>query len=142
MATGLDIVKGALRRIGYEEAETPLEAEDAAVALEELNDMMAEFEASGLELGYIDITSLAEEVRIARGAQSAIKWALGVRIAPIFKVEVTEALVGVASGSVQNLETQVIHLNPPKFPPELPIGAGNECDDYQRFYESEGQDNF
>lgn len=141
MTTANDIVKGALTNIGYIEAETPIESSDAQTAFEEFNDMMTELEPQ-IQLGFVEVTTLASEVRIPREAVSAIKWTLGLRVAPKFRIPLTAEQIAVGNAAFNNLLINQIHLNPPKYPPELPIGAGNECDDYQRFYESEGEDNF
>ena len=73
MATALEIITDALEELGYKAAEVPIEAADVEVGLRKLNDMLAEWADSGLNLGAAPVKLPADTVRIARGAVGPVK---------------------------------------------------------------------
>ena len=92
MATASDIITRALTKIGAVAAESPPTAAEMADGLDLLNDMLSEWEESGPQLGFVPVQSVADDVRVPRGAVGAVKAALAVRMAPEYNKQVSQAL--------------------------------------------------
>lgn len=81
MATNLDVITRALRIANViREGETP-PAATSEEGLEALNDMMADWEATGIELGYYPQTSLAATIPVEDKDLRGIKYNLAREIA-------------------------------------------------------------
>lgn len=142
MATAKEIVDNASESIGYKAAETPLEAADAKIALEELNDMLAEWLDSGIDLGAVPVKNLADEVRIPRGAVSAVKKNLAVRLCVPFTRPITPELLSVANASTKSMLRSIVKIDV-EYPGTLPRGSGNQYDeDDTRFFSQNSETNF
>ena len=64
MATGADVIKGALRRLQVIEDETPIEPSEINDGLEDLNDWGSAHEVGFLELGFVPLDQPADTINI------------------------------------------------------------------------------
>lgn len=145
MATALHYVKRAFSIIGEHADETDIESSEANDALDIFNDMMAEWELAGANLGFAPVKSLADEVRIPRGARKAVKYNLAALIGVEFEIPITQDVARAASSSKRMM--MAIYKRPLSvaYPGTLPTGSGNQCDSYQyddRFYPKVEKENF
>lgn len=143
MATGTDFVTAALEKLGIRAAETPIEAADMKLGIEVLNDMMSEWDESGTALGFTPLADESEEIRLRRGAHSAVKSNLAGRLAIPFKMPISAELAAEIRASNQALLRMTVKLGSVKMPSTLPRGTGNERDQYtDRFFAEEETANF
>jgi hypothetical protein len=143
MATGGDFVRGALRKLGVRNSESPIESFEMQDGVEVFNDMMSELEPV-LKLGFSPIANEAATVRVPRGTHDALKYQLALRLAPDYSKPITPELAAGASGSMENLLNNNVFIGDVKFPDSLPIGSGNGCPEYedQRFFPENEAENF
>lgn len=82
MATAQTFIEAALRKLQVKGAETPLTTQELTDGLESLNDMGAELEAEGFELGYTELSVVGDTVTIPAYANAYYKLQLAGRLAP------------------------------------------------------------
>ena len=82
MATAQTFIESALRKLQVKGAETPLSAQELTDGLEVLNDMGAELEAEGFELGYTELAAEGDTVTIPAYANAYYKLQLAGRLSP------------------------------------------------------------
>lgn len=86
MATAETFINTALRLIGVKGAETPVTAQEQADALERLNDLGAQLEAEGYELGFTTLATIGDTVTIPAYANGFYKGQLAARLAPEYDI--------------------------------------------------------
>jgi hypothetical protein len=82
--TNLELITQALRKIGVIDAFRPASAEDAALGLQELNNLMADLEADTVDLGYFTQTSVNDDLPLDDRDSSAILPLLAVSLSGAF----------------------------------------------------------
>jgi len=93
MATAQTFIESALRKIQIKGAETPLSVQELADGLEVLNDMGAQLEAEGFELGYTTLATTGDTVTIPAYSNEFYKLQLAARLATEYAVEFNTSLV-------------------------------------------------
>ena len=134
MTTPNDYIKDALEDLGYLGAEQPLESTDSAKAFGILNDMLAEWGDTGILPGARPVDSLTDVVRAPRAVDAAIKANLAGRCSPSFRRPITPELAAVIKGTSEALLRLTSKIGDVSYPDTLPIGSGNECFDYDRYF--------
>ncbi len=145
MATAESFIKRALTKLGVRAAESPIQPEEIQDGLDLLNDMLSEWENSGVTMGFLPVENASDEVRVPRNAHSAIKANLAVRSASEYGRVVQQALALEASQSFDNLMISLSDIGDVNYPSTLPTGSGNECDSFgnlRRFFPEDQDENF
>jgi len=144
MTTALDIVRDAAEEIGYKGAETALEDADAQLGLRKLNDMLAEWDGSGIKLGASPVASLSDTVRVPRWALLSVKLNLAGRLTAPFSKPMTADLAASIKASTDSMLRALVKPINVSFPGTLPTGSGNECSDFDddRFFPQNETTNF
>ncbi|MGY8962544.1 MAG: packaged DNA stabilization gp4 family protein [Rhodospirillales bacterium] len=137
MATVTDIVNGALLLLEVRTAESAVTAPEAEDGLTSLNDMMNEWNVDGINVGYETLENISDELYVDLGAIGAIKANLAVYIAPEYGRIVSDTLAVRARRSKKSLRAS-IKLNPSDYPDTLPIGSGNEANNFTADGDSPG----
>ena len=127
--TVTEVVTGALQLLEIRTAESPIEANEAEDGLTALNDMMNEWNVDGINVGYESLDNVEDRLHVKLGAVGAIKANLAVYIAPEYGKSVSAALALRAKTSKRSLRG-AIKLNDAEFPDTLPIGSGNENNNF------------
>lgn len=108
--TALDYIKDALRLIGViGETETP-SAEQGAFGVSKLNDLMAELEECGIELGYAPVSATTDTVTLPAGHRAGIKAQLAVEMASNYGAEIPLSVASANDESRRRLGNQAIIL--------------------------------
>lgn len=144
MATASDIIRGALRKLGVRDSETPIEADEIADGLDDLNDFGSTLEQT-IPLGFVPLSSVGDEVNIPREAVSMYKLNLALYMATDYGVPIPQTLVMTAAEAKDRVMTAFQSPLDVSYPDSLPIGSGNDCDYYyedQKFFSSNNKDNF
>jgi len=144
MATALHFVERGFSIAGQNAAETDIEASEANDALDILNDMMAEWELAGANLGFAPVKDLADEVRIPRGAYKAVKYNFAVLLGAEFEIDVSPVVIAIANKSRSRMMSIYKRPLQVSYPGTLPQGSGNECGvlDNDIFYDKVEKENF
>lgn len=145
MTTAIEIITDSLEDIGYKASETPIEPADSQLCLRLLNDMLAEWSGSGINLGADPVASAADTVRIPRWAVSAVKLNLAGRAAVPFKRPITPTLSASINAATASMLRALVKPINPSYPGTLPLGGGNQCasDNWDdRFFPADQKENF
>ena len=129
MATAEVFVRSALLKVMKIGAEQPIQSQDAQDVLTELNDLMLEWEGTGIQLGFTVLTGLGDEVTIPAFANSAVKHHLAIRISPEYGRSVHPATALAAKDALDALLNAIVSVGPVVMGNTVPVGAGNECGD-------------
>lgn len=142
MTTAADIITDALGELGYQAAETPVEATDMALGLRKLNDMLSEWTESGLIVGN-PVEKPADTVRLQRGTVNGVMMNLAGRLTSPFRKPLTPELVASIKAANQNMLRIIVKPIDVDYPDTLPMGSGNRCDtDDDIFYPTNQKPNF
>lgn len=132
MTTASQIINAALQDILVRTAESPIEADEAQDSIFYLNNLMAEYDAIGIDLGYTVIDSLGDDITVPVGAIGPIIANLGVALAPQFSAQVTPGLARRAMSGMRTLRRLTRKFPVSRLPSTLPIGSGNYHDSVGR----------
>lgn len=125
MSTAAQVIKTALQLILVQGSEAALEADEFASGVEYLNDMMAEWESNGIDLGYTPVVTLGDEVTIPAYANQAVKQNLAVRLGPEFGGLVSPLLDRNATESYRYMLNAAYEVQSTTYQTTLPMGSGN-----------------
>ena len=143
-------MRAILQEILVQATEADLEPSETEDTIFFMNNFMTELDANGVNLGYTIVTSLSDTITIPAGAINGMIKNVAIQIAPQFDALVTPALIAAARRGLKVMTTLGLNLQPAQFPCTLPIGSGNEHDDFNEnhFYPcpdetilTEGNDN-
>lgn len=124
MSTNRDIVTAALRMLGVVGATQSPSADDAALALSEMNDLFAEMESDGVDLGYPPQDSLSDDFPLDRNAEAATKSLLAVRLITYFpSQDIPPTLPIQAQEARDRLLREAVLANMEEARPALPLGV-------------------
>lgn len=135
MYTTAQVLKQALQEIITQASESPLESDEYQDAIFALNTMMNEYEGNGLNLGWSDVSNLADEITSPSSIISGIVSNLAIRLAPQFMGSVTPELMRKAELGLKIMAKVGISIEPTKFASTLPIGSGNSRQYGSKYYE-------
>lgn len=137
MATAAQVLKAALQRILVQASEADLEPDEFSDAIFAMNNYMLDLDARGINLGYTEVTNLADIITIPTGALRGLIANLAIEIAPDYDGDISPGLVKAASEGLKAMEELGVVVTTSFFPSTLPIGSGNEHNDHglsNRFY--------
>lgn len=105
MATNLDIITTALRIVNIIDENQPPPSELAAEGLESMNDLLADWEADGIELGYFPQTNLAATSPLEDKDLRGVKYNLALELAGRKSVAtISPATIAIAAVAKDRLE--------------------------------------
>ena len=127
MASGADIVNGAYSNLGLSPSDSAITGSEMTDAIEIMNDMLIEWENSGIMLGFSPIATPADVISVPRGAETAIKSNLAGRLAPSLSKQISPTLAAVIKASTENLLRMIHKPVDVEYPDSLPSGSGNQA---------------
>jgi hypothetical protein len=145
MATGADVIKGALRRLQVIEDETPIEPSEINDGLEDLNDFGSAHEVGFLELGFVPLALPANTINIPFQALGYFKDQLALYMAGQYGAPIPQSLVLSADKTMRFALNAFQRPIDVEFPDTLPVGAANECDSIinnEHFFPINSDENF
>lgn len=125
MTTVLELATDALELIGFQPAEAAVEAVDAETCRKALNNMMAEWEESGLDIDYVERDTVQDTLFVPDSAIGPMAANLAIYVAPKFDRIVTPALERRAKRGYLMLRTKYAPVSSTEYPETLPCGSGN-----------------
>lgn len=129
MPTVTEVITGALQLLEIKVSESAIEAPEAEDGLVALNDMMNEWNVDGINVGYETLDNIDDQLHVSLGSIGAIKANLAVYIAAEYGRTVSTTLDKRANRSKKSLRA-TIKINSSEFPDTLPIGSGNEDNNF------------
>jgi hypothetical protein len=146
MATAQHIIERAFTKIGIRAAETPLTASEIADGLDNLNNLLSTWDASGVLKGVPPIADVGMEVEAPRYAIGALQAQVAIMLAGEYGVSVSSSLAAEVTLFVDQLIAASINLQDIKYPSTLPVGSGNQdgygADYYRDYFPGTGRRNF
>ena len=140
MATAAQVCKAILQEIVVQASEADLEADELQDTIFAMNNYMTAQDANGISLGYTVVNDLSDQITVPAGALQGIIANVAIIVAPQFGATVTQGLLVKASDGLRAMRKLGITLSPMSFPNTLPIGAGNEGDQFDRDHFFPGPD--
>lgn len=126
--TANSVIEDALTEIVVQGAEAPIEASEAQGAIRYLNRMMAALDAKGVQLGYTEVSNLADPITVPLGAVEGMVFVLAFKLWNQYS-DGAQVPIDLASKAADGLETMRIlgvPIGASEYPSTLPIGSGNE----------------
>jgi len=145
MITMREVVSDSFEELGVKTAEVPLTDDELQSGIRRCNDMLLEWDDIGIITGYNELLNGDDVLNVDRSAIAAIKYNLAIRLAPSFQRVVGNALVALASGTMEILMASNSDLSNVAYPDSLPLGSGNQCasnDTDRRFFPNNKTENF
>jgi len=140
--TAAQLIKASLQELVVQDVEAPLEPSEYQDSIFYLNNFMFGLDAKGIALGYTEVSSLGDVITVPPGAIQGIIKNLALELAPQFDVAVPPELFAQAAMTMGTLEHLGVHNGDSFYPSTLPIGSGNERNNYQNrhFYHDRAQE--
>jgi hypothetical protein len=91
MTTAQHIINRAYSKVGIKAAETPLQATEVQDGLDVLNDLLAEWDATGILKGVSPVKLASDIVEAPRHADGALKAVLAIRLANEYNKPIWES---------------------------------------------------
>ncbi len=130
MTTAAQVVRAIGQEILVQASEADLEPPETQDIIFAMNNYMAELDSDGVALGYTIISNLGETITIAAGAINGLIKNVAVYVSVQFDVPVSGELATQARKGLRVMTNLGLNLQPAVFPSTLPIGSGNEDDDF------------
>lgn len=127
--TAAQVIRDALLEIGGIASESPLEQDEVSDAIRYMNNLMFELAANGINLGYTEVSTLADIVTVPLGALSGVKSNLAISLIPQYAPakQVSIALAAKAENGINAMRSlSIFSIGPTAYPDTLSIGSGNE----------------
>jgi len=125
-----EIVIDALEDLVVQADEAPIEQSEARAAIRMLNDMMNAWAVQGIDLGYTQVSDMADPITVPLGAIMGIKKNLAILLAPKYNVPVTPELRELARIGYSAIVDIVIDTSAMEYPDTLPQGSGQDYPGY------------
>ena len=128
MATAEQVALASLGRILVAAPTSPLEPEDLATFIFEMNNYMLALDADGIQLGYTEVTTPDDPVTVPTGALRGVITNMAIDVSPFYRGTITPELRQIASNEMQTMRKLGVSIGQMHYPSTLPIGSGNEHD--------------
>ena len=112
MATNLETIESALRRIGVLDIEESATARQGVIGLRLLNQMLTRWEASNIPLGFTAQTHLSASIPVPDEAQAAVENNLAIECGPDFGVTPPQAVIILADSGLAALMRDAFVVTP------------------------------
>ncbi len=140
--TAGSLVTDALGEAFINAQEQPTEDVDMSKGIRYLNRMMAELDSNGVSLGYTVVDSTSDEITVPDGAINGMLFNLAKRLANSYGEQVSPELFQAANDGWKTLYKIGVTIEQTQYGSTLPVGSGNEGDDYSddHFYPDQSDD--
>jgi hypothetical protein len=126
MATVAQVAKASLQRILVQASEAPLQPDEYSDFIFAMNNYMNDLDASGIQLGYTEVSALGDDVTIPTGALRGLIANMAIEVAPDYNGIISQGLVKAARDGFNTMRLIGQSMGVSKMPSTLPIGSGNE----------------
>lgn len=140
--TAESLVSDILREIYVQANEQDVPDIEFQTCLRYLNRYMAEINADGVRIPWVELTNPADKVHTPAGAINGIIANVAMRVANQYDVQVSATLADAAAKGYEVMLKLGVKVGKQNFPSSLPIGSGNEnwLDNDSHFFPDFGED--
>jgi hypothetical protein len=103
MITGIDMITDSLRLINVIRANQSPDAEMGVSSLRALNELMADWQADGIRLGWYPVTDITDELPLAEENERAIKYNLAQELCATYGLDPPPVVVEIAKATYARL---------------------------------------
>jgi hypothetical protein len=125
MATVAQVINAALKKIIVAGSEAPLEADEYQDAIFALNNLVTDWDANGIALGYTVVSNLSDTVTVPTGALRGLIANLAIACAPEYDGVVSPELIEEARSGMNTIRMIGQSIPTSYYPSTLPLGSGN-----------------
>lgn len=138
--TPRQIIRRALAKLGVLASESPITDQEMTDALDQLHDMMLQWDSQGINLGYQIPSGFDETSGLPDWSLGAVKSNLAIRLAPEFGRPIDAGLANESTLTFTALLSRAIQLGPVEYPNILPIGDTQSVPNEQKYYRNTARD--
>ena len=125
-----EVITDALEDLVEEQEEADVPQAEGRAGIRALNDMMFDWAANGIYLGFTEISDLGDPLTVPPGAIRGIKANLAIDLATKYNIEPSSSLVKKAREGFRTCQALSVDSNAMEFPSTLPQGSGNTYPSY------------
>lgn len=125
MATANQVIKAALQKILVQAADAPFEADEAQDAIFTMNNFMLDLDASGVSLGYTEVSNGGDEITIPPGALRGLIYNLARELAQEYNRPITPVALDIAAKGLETMRKLGQRIGQMNYGGTLPRGSGN-----------------
>jgi len=126
MATVAQVAKASLQRILVQASEADLEPDESQDFIFAMNNYMLSLDASGVSLGYTEVSSLGDDVTVPVGALRGLIANMAIEVSPDYNGTISPGLIAAATEGLKVMRRLGSSLTGTSYPSTLPHGSGNE----------------
>lgn len=123
-----EVVNDALETLVVQAEEQEIPQSEGNAAIRTLNDMMAQWSARGIDIGYTEVENMADVLTVPPGTILGIKHNLAINLAPKYNRPITPAMLKNANDGYRAIVSLAVDMGSSAFPSTLPQGSGNTGD--------------
>lgn len=128
MATVAQVAKASLQRILVQASEADLEPDEYQDYIFALNNFMLSLVVEGVDLGFTEVSNLADEVTVPSGAIRGIIANMAIEVSPDYNGTISQGLVLAAKDGLNTMRLLSMRQEAGVLPPTMPLGSGTEYD--------------
>ena len=129
-----DVVNAILSEDVISADEADHEAVEVGDVVFAMNNYMFQLAATGVDLGWSEITNIAQELTVPRGAINGVIKNTAIQIAESFGWPVSELAERLALNSYEAMVQIAVSIPAASQPDGLPVGVANEWQSGRRFF--------
>jgi len=126
MTTAAQVVKQILNEINVRASESDLAADEVQDTIFTMNAYMSDLAASGVDLGYTEVSDLGDTITVHPGAIMGMVANVAMMMCPTFGQSPNPALVLKARKGLETMHKLGVTIVASDYASELPLGSGNE----------------
>ena len=131
MATVAQVAKASLQRILVQASEADLEPDEYQDFIFAMNNYMLSLDAEGIQLGYTEVSSLADTVTVPTRALRGIIANMAIEAAPDYNGVISQGLVTAAQEGLRAMPRLGQSMGETAYPSTPPIGPGTDNTPYR-----------
>lgn len=130
MSTAREVISSALKLIAVRPAESPLTDAEITDGLRSLNSMLNQWNIEGINIDFETVDDVDEQMYLDEGVIGPVQDNLAVYVAPEYSAQIPPWLISRADTGKKAVRSAKLELESLEFPDTLPVGSGNEYNNY------------
>lgn len=124
------VIRDALIGLGVLASTEAPEAQQSEDAIRALNLMMRRWEATGIAVGWVDVTSPDDDLPVPPEAEEAVGFSLQMKLAPAYRVQVRPDVIEFARAGLAALQADIASRDAARLSYDLPAAESSRHGDF------------